>query len=106
MKSTKFERIAGEGENALYNLYIDGECAGKALYMSEVLELISGAYDVEPIPEEAPAECNHEWQYIADKDDSFLYRCEKCKMLKTLRFGDAEFLDPAFKLPMEKAVTL
>ena len=105
MKSLKFERIAGEGENALYNLYMDGACVGKALYMSEVMEKIAGAYDSEEIPVEK-AECRHEWMYVADKDDSILYSCTKCKKLKTVRFGDHEWLDEDFKLPTEKAVTL
>lgn len=109
MKTIKFERIAGEGENALYNLYMDGECVGKALFMSEVLERINGAYEPEKLTDPEPpldGTCQHEWMYVADKDDTILYSCVKCKKLKTIRFGDPECLDPAFKLPTEKAVTL
>lgn len=45
MKHLKFERIAGEGEDALYNLYINGARVGTALYMCEVMEKISEAYE-------------------------------------------------------------
>ena len=43
----KFERIAGEGESALYALYIDGERVGDALAMEEVIARIAGKYERE-----------------------------------------------------------
>lgn len=114
MDSMKFERIAGEGETALYNLYIDCERVGEALTMDEVMGMIAGAYEpVKPvaveslgIPELKNVGCRHEWMYVADKDDSVLYQCIKCRRLKTVRFGDVTSLDPAIRLPTERAVEL
>lgn len=37
MDKIRFERIAGEGETALYNLYVDGKRVGDALTLPEVL---------------------------------------------------------------------
>lgn len=45
MESLRFERIAGEGENALYDLYLGGEKVGCALTMDEVMTRIAGAYE-------------------------------------------------------------
>lgn len=45
MEELKFERIAGEGEAALYVLYIDGERVGDALTMDEVMGHIAGKYE-------------------------------------------------------------
>ncbi len=43
----KFDRIAGEGANALYALYIDGERVGDALTMPEVNDHIAAYYEAE-----------------------------------------------------------
>lgn len=43
----KFDRIAGEGANALYTLYIDGERVGDALTMPEVNDHIAAYYEAE-----------------------------------------------------------
>lgn len=115
MDSIRFERIAGEGETALYNLYIDCERVGEALTMDEVMGMIAGAYEPKkPVTVESqsiPAlpgyvRCRHKWMYVADKDDSVLYQCMICRRLKTVKFGDVTSLDPAIKLPETKAVEL
>jgi len=38
-----YVRIAGEGKDALYNLYIDGERVGEALTYEELREKINSA---------------------------------------------------------------
>lgn len=48
----KFERIAGEGESALFALYIDGERIGDALTIEEVTARIAGAYDTGGVNDE------------------------------------------------------
>lgn len=40
-ETLRFEKIAGDGPDALYDLYIHGEAAGKAMTLDEVLEEIS-----------------------------------------------------------------
>lgn len=46
-ETLRFEKIAGDGPDALYDLYIQGEAAGKALTLEEVLEEISRREEVE-----------------------------------------------------------
>ena len=41
----RFERISGSGEEALYDLYVNGVRVGEALTMGEVLAEISEKYE-------------------------------------------------------------
>lgn len=52
----KFDRITGEGENALYNLYIDGQRVGDALTMAEIIAALSEVWDKPPRPFEFATE--------------------------------------------------
>lgn len=52
----KFDRIAGEGENALYNLYVDGQRVGGAMTMAEIIAVLSKAWDEPPRPFEFVSE--------------------------------------------------
>ena len=45
MEQLKFERIAGEGESARYDLYVDDQKVGENLTMDEVVAEISGKYE-------------------------------------------------------------
>lgn len=47
MTDIKFEKIDGEGEDALYNLFFDGKLVKAALTMSEVLIEINKGYEEE-----------------------------------------------------------
>lgn len=47
MKQIEFKRIAGEGAEALYTLYVDGERVGDALTMAEVNDRIAALYEAE-----------------------------------------------------------
>lgn len=107
MKEIKFERIAGEGAEAIYFLYVDGSRRGDVFTMGELLEEIAALYEPQkPAPLPPVKSCNHEWMGIADKEDSILYQCIHCKKLKTVRFGDPETIDPAYMLPTERRVEL
>lgn len=46
-ETLRFEKIAGDGPDALYDLYIQGEAAGRALTLEEVLEEISRREEAE-----------------------------------------------------------
>ena len=52
----KFDRIAGEGENALYNLYVDGNRVGDAMTMKEIISALSEVWDKPPRPFEFSTE--------------------------------------------------
>ena len=47
MSDIKFERITGEGEDALYNLFLDGKLVKAALTMNEVIIEINKGYEGE-----------------------------------------------------------
>ena len=47
MSDIRFERIAGEGEDALYNLFYDGKLIKAALTMDEVILEIGKGYEEE-----------------------------------------------------------
>lgn len=47
MGKIEFARIAGEGANALYVLYINGERVGDALTMEEINKHIAAYYEAE-----------------------------------------------------------
>lgn len=47
MSDIKFEKIAGEGADALYNLFFDGKLVKAALTMDEVMNEINKGYEEE-----------------------------------------------------------
>lgn len=47
MEKIRFDRIAGEGADALYNLYIDDKLSGSALTIDEVITEINKGYEEE-----------------------------------------------------------
>lgn len=50
MEWIKFDRIAGEGENALYNLYVDGKRVGDAMTMKDIITALTEVWDKPPRP--------------------------------------------------------
>ena len=45
MEFIRFEKVSGEGNDALYNLYLDNELAAEAVSMDEVMQRINSAYE-------------------------------------------------------------
>lgn len=97
----KFERIAGEGENSLYNLYIGNQRVGEALTKAELRERIEGVQNAENPADRKSRLCWHEWMYITDKDDSVLYQCIRCRRLKTVKFGEP--IKEGYDFPTERS---
>lgn len=47
MEFIRFEKVSGDGNDALYNLYLDNELAAEAVSMDEVMQRINSAYEDE-----------------------------------------------------------
>lgn len=47
MEFIRFEKASGEGNDALYNLYLDNKVAAEEISMDEVMQRINSAYEDE-----------------------------------------------------------
>ena len=47
MTIIEYKKVSGDGNDALYNLYLDNELAAEAVSMEEVMQCINNAYEVE-----------------------------------------------------------